>query len=367
MKLGLFMMPLHHPDRDYQQVLSDDREAILLADQLGFDEAWVGEHFACSTEPIPDPLQFMASLIPVTKKIAFGTGVLNLPQHHPAQIAGMAAQFDHLSKGRFIMGVGPGGTGPDFELFQVADKPRPEMMVESVEIIHKIWAGDPPYRIEGKFWKVIVDNSVRLPLGLGPMRKPYQKPYPPIAVSAMSPNSSTARLAGTKGWSVISANFMPSNLLKTHWHAYEEGAAAAGRKADRRRWRVARSRGIAASDAEAADYLADDNCSPGWYYGYLRDVLSMHKLLKIFKPDESIPDADMTVQKCLEFMVISGSAKTVLDRCVALVDELGPFGMLLITQKDWDKPEVHKKSMRLLAEQVMPKLRNHVGAQLAAD
>ena len=93
MRLGLFMMPLHHPDRDYQQVLSDDREAIILADQLGYAEAWVGEHFACSTEPIPDPLQFMATLVPVTKQIKFATGVLNLPQHHPAQIAGMCAQL----------------------------------------------------------------------------------------------------------------------------------------------------------------------------------------------------------------------------------------------------------------------------------
>ena len=367
MRLGLFMMPLHHPDRDYQQVLSDDREAIILADQLGYAEAWVGEHFACSTEPIPDPLQFMATLVPVTKQIKFATGVLNLPQHHPAQIAGMCAQFDHLSKGRFVMGVGPGGTGPDFELYKVIDKPRSEMMVESVDIIHKIWAGQAPYSIKGKFWEVVVENSVVHRLGLGPMRTPYQKPYPEVAVSAMSPSSSTAKLAGTMGWSVVSANFMPSNLVKTHWTAYCEGAAAAGRKPDRRSWRVARSIVIGDSDAEVQDYLANDDCSPGWYYGYLRDVLAMHKLLKIFKPDESIPDAALTVQKCLEYMVVSGSAKTVTDKLVAIHDELGGFGTLLITQKDWDNAALHKKSMRLLAEKVMPVLRQHAGTALAAE
>jgi alkanesulfonate monooxygenase SsuD/methylene tetrahydromethanopterin reductase-like flavin-dependent oxidoreductase (luciferase family) len=160
---------------------------------------------------------------------------------------------------------------------------------------------------------------------------------------------------------------MPANLLKTHWAAYEEGAASVGRKADRRNWRIARSMVIADSDAEARDYLAGDSCSPGWYYGYLRDVLAMHKLLKIFKPDESIPDEALTIQKCLEFMVVSGSARTVTDKLVAMVDLLGPFGMLLITQKDWDRPDIHKKSMRLLAEQVMPKLRQHVGAAMAAE
>jgi hypothetical protein len=118
MKLGLFMMPLHDPKRAYMEVLKQDREAILLADQLGYNEAWVGEHYSCKTEPIPSPLQFMATLIPVTKQIVFGTGVINLPQHHPANVAGEVAQLDHLSEGRYIMGVGPGGLGSDFELFE---------------------------------------------------------------------------------------------------------------------------------------------------------------------------------------------------------------------------------------------------------
>ena len=134
MKLGLFM-----------KILQQDREAILLAEKLGYAEAWVGEHYSAATEPIPDPLQFMATLIPLTTSIKFGTSVLNLPQHHPAQVAGNCAMFDHLSAGRFIMGIGPGGLGSDFELFKVTDKDRSEMMAESIEIIHKIWASDPPY------------------------------------------------------------------------------------------------------------------------------------------------------------------------------------------------------------------------------
>ena len=52
MQLGLFMMPLHDPARPYADVLKDDRDAILLAEELGYDEAWVGEHYSCSTEPI---------------------------------------------------------------------------------------------------------------------------------------------------------------------------------------------------------------------------------------------------------------------------------------------------------------------------
>ncbi len=210
MRLGLFMMPIHNPARDYLDVFKEDRESILHAEELGYDEAWVGEHYACKTEPIPDPLQFMATLIPVTKRIKFGTAVLNLPQHHPAVVAGNAAQFDHLSEGRFIMGVGPGGLGSDFELFQTFEKNRAEMMAESIDMIHKIWASDPPYRLHGKYWDIVVDQQMQKHLGIGPMLKPYQKPYPPLAMSVMSPRSGTARFAGERGWGMISANFTPA-------------------------------------------------------------------------------------------------------------------------------------------------------------
>ena len=178
MKLGLFMMPLHDPKRDYTKVLEEDRQAILLAEKLGYQEAWVGEHYSATTEPITDPLQFMATLVPITKSINFGTSVLNLPQHHPAQVAGNCAMFDHLCKGRFIMGIGPGGLGSDFELFKVTDKDRSEMMVELIEIIHKIWAADPPYRIPGKYWDITIENSYQPRLGRrnSPREGPLQFP-----------------------------------------------------------------------------------------------------------------------------------------------------------------------------------------------
>ena len=367
MKLGLFMMPLHDPARDYMEVLTEDRDAILLADALGYDEAWVGEHYSCKTEPIPDPLQFMASIAPLTKHIVFATGVINLPQHHPAQVAGNVAQFDYLTKGRFIMGVGPGGLGSDFELFETFEKDRSAMMVEAVDMIHAIWRSDPPYRIHGKYWNTMVDKQVQLHLGIGPMLKPYQKPFPPLAASAMSPNSSTAKLAGSRGWGLVSANFTPSNQVLSHWHAYEEGAASAGLRPDRANWRVARSIICTESDQQAADYLADENCSPGWYYRYLRDNLATYKMTKIFKPDAGMTDAELTVPKLLEMMVISGSPRRVLDRLIALVDELGWFGTLLVTHKDWDRADLHRASMRLIAEQVMPKLGQHMATRQAAE
>ena len=127
MELGYFMMPLHHADSVYNTTLQDDIEAIVYADELGYTEAWCGEHYSAAVEQITSPLLFHANLIARTKQIKFATGVICLPQYHPAVVAGQAAMFDHLSNGRFIMGVGPGGLPSDFELFGVLKKDRVKM------------------------------------------------------------------------------------------------------------------------------------------------------------------------------------------------------------------------------------------------
>jgi alkanesulfonate monooxygenase SsuD/methylene tetrahydromethanopterin reductase-like flavin-dependent oxidoreductase (luciferase family) len=196
MDLGLFMMPLHDARRNYTATLEQDRQAIIYADQLGYQEAWVGEHYTCASEPVANPLQFFATLIHATKQIKFATAVIALPQHHPAMVAGDVAQFDHLSKGRFIMGVGPGGLTSDFELFKTTDLNRAAMTTEAIEIIKKIWTSDPPYHIKGKFWEIDIEKNVFPSLGFGPMLKPYQNGGPPVAISVMSPASSSARQAG---------------------------------------------------------------------------------------------------------------------------------------------------------------------------
>jgi alkanesulfonate monooxygenase SsuD/methylene tetrahydromethanopterin reductase-like flavin-dependent oxidoreductase (luciferase family) len=368
MDLGLFMMPLHDRRRNYTELLQQDREAIILADRLGFSEAWVGEHCTCSSEPIADPLQFCATLIHATSQIKFGTGVLNLPQHHPAAIAARVAQFDHLSGGRYIMGVGPGGLVTDMELFGTSEKNRAEMVTESIELIHKIWASDPPYNFHGKFWDVVVEKTLIPSLGFGPMLKPFQKPNPPLAISVMSPSSSSARQAGERGWAMVSANFTPAANVKTHWEQYVIGAEKAGRRPDRQSWRVARSILVTETDQEAVDYLANDDSSVGWYYDYIIEDMKAFKLLGVLKPSMTTPDSEVTRKNCLEWMVLSGSPRTVLDMLVAFVDVIGgPFGTLIMTQKDWDKPALHKRSMELLANDVMPKLNRYFSQGQAAE
>lgn len=356
MRLGLFMMPLHSGRLGYTEMFQQDMEAALLADRLGYDEVFVGEHWSARVEPISDPLQFMSALIPLATRITFGTGVLNLPHHHPAKIAADVALFDHMSRGRFVMGIGPGGLPSDVELFQTVDKNRGKMMLECLEMAHRIWASEPPYDIEGEFWRVRIVDTVQDDLQIGPIPKPYQKPHPPVAVSAMSPGSGLAKLAGERGWSVISANFNPDSNTRSHWQRYLEGCAEAGRRPDPSAWRVARSILVTETDSQARDYLANPDNSLRGYFHYLRTQLTRAGSLNIFKPDPTTPDDAITDDFCLDTMAIVGSPRTVADRLAALMDDVGPFGTLLAAFHEWDDAPLWRRSMQLLAEDVLPRL-----------
>ena len=200
MRLGMFMMPVHPPDRTFWSTLDEDTEKSLLADELGFDELWLGEHFSATTEPIPSPMMFFANLIARTKNITFGTAVINLPNHHPAIVAAEAAQLDHMCKGRFMLGVGPGGLVSDFELFKNPDvHARNRMVAEAMTFIEHIWSHDPPYDLKGEFWNVAIKDAIMPELGVGYMPKPYQPGGPPISISLASPNSPSAATAAKRG------------------------------------------------------------------------------------------------------------------------------------------------------------------------
>jgi alkanesulfonate monooxygenase SsuD/methylene tetrahydromethanopterin reductase-like flavin-dependent oxidoreductase (luciferase family) len=149
-------------------------------------------------------LMFLAGLVPQTKNLTFGTAVINLPNHHPAIVAAEAAQFDHMSGGRFLFGVGSGGLASDFELFKIDPPTRQRQFMESIDMILRIWSQDPPYDIQGEFWNVQIKKAIMPELGMGFMPKPLQKPHPPVHISIASPDSATAKLAGSKGWGIIS-------------------------------------------------------------------------------------------------------------------------------------------------------------------
>ena len=176
MKLGFFTMPIHPLGKDWRVSLAEDREAFILADELGFVEGYAGEHLTDRAENITSSAMFLATLVDRVKRMRLGTGTVNLPNAHPAAVAAQIAMLDHLLEGRFNFGISPGGLLSDAEAFGNLDANRNEMFVEAINQVLAIWAGEAPYDLQGKYWKVSTARTTIREIGQGSIAKPLQRP-----------------------------------------------------------------------------------------------------------------------------------------------------------------------------------------------
>ena len=166
LKLGFFIQPVHPPSRPYADVLREDREAVVLADRLGYREAFIGEHLVDAAETITSSLAFIANLADACPSITFGTGVLPLANYHPAMAAAQVAMVDHLVHGRLVLGVGPGVPG-DAEAIGDLGSDRNRKTQEALDHMCRIWREAPPYRIEGEFYRTTTERSLDPSIGVG--------------------------------------------------------------------------------------------------------------------------------------------------------------------------------------------------------
>jgi len=353
MKLATFMMPLHPPGRRPAQTLAEDREAILLADRLGYAEAFVGEHITDLAENVTSCLMFLASVANETKQILLGSGTLNMPNGHPAAIAAQVAMLDHMLKGRFIMGISPGGLLSDAEVFGNFQKDRNAIFLESINMVLDIWSKDSPYDLNGNFFSISTAKTSIKEIGQGTILKPYQMPHPPIVVTAVAPHSKGVTEAAKRGWMPISANFLLPEWVASHWMKLVEGKPDA-RPSD---WRVAKSIFVADDDKVAERY---GRSAEGPYHFYFKQLI--RKLVgaagrgNLFKLDQNQPDSEITADSVTGKLVIAGSVNSVVDQLLAFRETTGDFGTLLYACHDWLDPALGRRSMQLMAEQVMPRV-----------
>ena len=365
MKLGLFLMPSHPPERDLKAGNEWDLEMLRTADRFGYSEAWIGEHFTSPWEPNPAPDLLIAQALMQTKQITLAPGAHLLPYHHPAELACRVAFMDHLAQGRYMLGIGASGLPSDWQLFSVdgVKGETRDMTRESLDIMLKIWESDGGLEYNGKYWKVNVPGPM-----LGTLRhhlKPLQKPHPPIGIAGFSPGSETLKLCGERGFIPLSLNLSPA-YVATHWDAVVEGAKRAGRTPDRGEWRIVREIFVADTDDEAFK-----GCVRGamgrMMSEYLLPLFANFGFTKYLKHDESVPDADVTPEYLVDHGWLVGSPKTVTRKLGEMNEELGGFGTILLFAFDYaDDPAPWFKSMRLLAEEVLPHFqdRMHNGADI---
>jgi len=370
MRLGYFTMPVHPLERDWSQTLREDREAIILADQLGFYDAFMGEHLTDACENVTNSMMFLATLIHSTKAIKLATGTTNLAQMHPVVIAVNAAMFDHLAQGRFVMGVSPGALTSDSEAIGILDEDRNKIFAEAIDVILAVWERDPPYDINfpGNRFKVSFARTAALELGVGILAKPFQKPRPEIVGTVVAPFSPGVVQMGKRDFHPLSANFLLSKHLRSHWQNYAKGKAEAGARAKVADWRVARTIFVSDDDKTAERYARTDANSP--YRFYFEQMLAKMKRgnrLYVFKSHKDQPDEEITHDYVMDNCVTFGTVNKVVDAILQLHQETGDFGELVYAGMDWLDPALAKRSMQLMAEQVMPKLTAAIGKSEAAE
>src|SRR5210317_1911808 len=289
MKLGALLMPSHPPEVPVGEGLRRDLEELERLDALGFEEAWIGEHFTTSWEPCPAPDLLIAQALQRTKQIRLGPLGHLLPYHNPVELAHRVAYLDHMAEGRYQLGVGISALPTDHALFDIdtSDGRNRRMTFEAIDMMVRLWRdGASDYR--GEFWSMGGTQS-ELP-GLGYHLSPYQTPHPPVAIAGLTPGSDNHKLAGEKGYIPVSLSVSPdASITAQHWDAVAEGAARSGRTANRDDWRIIRDVYVAPTDADARELAMGGIMGRCWREFLLPTYLGLG-LGPLLKLDQSMPD-----------------------------------------------------------------------------
>jgi len=361
MKLGAFLMPTHPPEREIRDGQLWDLKELERLDALGFEEAWIGEHFTATWEPCPAPDLLIAQALLRTKRIRLGPLGHLLPYHNPVELAHRVAYLDHMAEGRYQLGVGISALPTDHQIFglDVSGGRNRRMTFEAIEMMTRLWsdgAGD----FEGEFWSMGGTRS-DFP-GLAYHLEPYQKPHPPIAIAGLTPGSDNHKLAGDKGYIPVSLGIDPdASVTARHWDAVVEGAQRRGRTPDRGTWRIIRDVYVAPTDEEARDLAINGIMGRCWREFLLPIYLGLG-LGPLLKRDRSMPDEAVDLEYLAENLWFVGSPETVAGRILDLQERTGGFGYLLAVSYDaTDELASWERSLMLLMDEVLPLCQTELG------
>jgi len=343
MEFGIFSNS-RRPARTSGDAWDEDITEIVTADRLGFSVAWISEHQS------PAEL-IICKAAGLTERIRLGSAVRPLAYYHPLQVAIEANACDHLTGGRYQLGVGFGFYRSNMEQRGLDfDKTR-EMMHASIDLILKLWTSDKPVDYDGPFWT-----------GKGMVVKPepVQKPHPPVGI-ACAQSVGSAELAGRLGLLPLTGDFIPIERLRRFGDAYVAGARAVGRKPSRAGLHATRVIYVAETDKEARDDMRES------YNETIRWEIANTPHHQVERIPKGGTFADITFDYlCDTANIFVGSPDTVYRRVVDFYRETGGFGVLMFhAGRDYATREKRQRSMRLFMEEVAPRLRQLDQAQAA--
>ena len=227
----------------------------------------------------------------------------------------------------------------------------------------RIWSEEPPYEIDGEFYTTRSGASFNPDIGLGVAVRPLQQPHPPIAITSIRASGAGPRAAGNRGWTGISATYVGRHVVRAHIEGYREGRRAAALSSSTSGWRVARSIFVADDDATARSFAYRRDGPHAFYFRVMQAKLASGGALDVMLDDPSQPASQLGLERCLERLVITGTPRSVAEQILRFREEVGAFGTLLYTGHDWVEPELARRSMELMAREVMPR----VNQALAVD
>src|SRR5262245_23607209 len=341
LRFGVFMAPFHPVRENPTLCLERDRELIEWLDQIGFDEAWIGEHHSAGYEIIASPELFIADVAARTRQIRLGTGVVSLPYHHPLMVADRMMQLDHLTRGRAMFGVGPGLLPSDAMMLGIDPRQQRDMMTESLEVIIPLLRGEIVTRKTS--WFELRDARLQL--------APYSRPHIEMTVAA-SVSPSGPRTAGRWGIGMLSPAATSQggfSALAHHWGLVEESAREHGNAVSRESWRVAGPVHIAETREQAR---ADVRFGLGEWLDYFQKVVAL----------SGVPESG-TLDECLDAMidigfVVVGTPDDLIAQIARLEEQTGGFGAFLVTAHEWANRDATRRSYELIARHVMPRFQD---------
>ena len=346
MQFSIFMMPCHHPRENPSLAFQRDISIIHHADELGFDECYIGEHHSGGWETMPAPEMALAMAAANAKRIRLGTSVFSAPFHHPFHLAERICFLDHLTQGRAILGLGPCSLVTDKILFNMANEDLYPMLHEAIDIIVRLLEADEPISHEGKFWQF---RDLRLQL------RSYQSPRLPLAMPS-SATPANLELIGRHGmiWMCpVGKNRREIAGLGDRWRLVEAGAAKVGKTADRANWRLNTYMYLAETRERAWAEAAPGIMREAEYFSAigLRALNQQHpgQTFEEFTPEGIVDRRDWVV----------GTPDDAIQWIEDKQRETGGFGGIMLSSHEWTGSEETRRSLELFARYVMPHFRGH--------
>ena len=354
MQLGLFMMPLHPSYRPVADCYDRDIDQLVIADKVGFAEAWLGEHFTEKWENAPAPDLLLAKALALTENIKLGTGVTLLGMHEPVYLAHRLAMLDHMARGRFQWGIGLGGIPTDMKLMGLDPSEARSRAAEALDLILDLWQHeDGEFSHQGQHFKVEApDLDPETERGLH--MKPYQLPHPPIALAASTSRSGSLKVAGARGWDPMSSSVLSPAHLPGHWETFAAAAEEAGQPVSRSQWKIARDIFVGPTPD-----IARERAHATLGRNYEEHQLASRRgtpQMGMMKIDPKMPDEAIDTDYLMENVWIVGDPQEVADQVRALYEHVGGFGTLLAITADSDDASWDLESLSLLAEEVGPRI-----------